>query len=391
MLKKEKCYTVIMVLLLIASFSGVTVLSANASASKVEVIVGFVGQPDVQLIRQHGGDVRRVYSIIPALYASLPEWAVEVLKKSPKVAYIHENGIVEAVAQTTPWGVSHINAPQAWNQSKGRNVEVAVLDTGVDTGHEDLMVYGGVSFVTGTPSYKDDNGHGTHVAGIIAALDNTIGVVGVAPEAKLYAVKVLNSQGSGSLDQVIMGIQWAVNNSMNVISMSLSTKSDYQALHDACDAAYSKGLLLVAAAGNDGKRFGLLDTVRYPAKYSSVIAVAATDESDKRASFSSAGPAVDIAAPGVDIYSTYIGNSYTTLSGTSMATPHVSGVAALVWAKNPSLTNVEVRQILDDTADYLGNEKWYGNGLVDAYAAVTAAATQTVLVIEVTQGKRPIT
>lgn len=156
--------------------------------------------------------------------------------------------------------------------------------------------------------------------------------------------------------------------------MSWGTSADYSALHDAVDAAYSKGLLLVAAAGNTGNYYGTGDNVNYPAKYDTVIAVAAIDQNNRRASFSSTGPAVELSAPGVSVYSTYRGNVYSTLSGTSMATPHVSGTCALVWAENPTLTNAQLRTILQNTAMNLGTagkDNLYGYGLVNAYAAVS--------------------
>ena len=179
---------------------------------------------------------------------------------------------------------------------------------------------------------------------------------------------MLDSSGSGSLSDVIAGIEWSQNKGMQVISMSLGTNTDYQSLHDACDAAYAEGIVVVAAAGNDGNPPGKGDNVDYPGAYSSVIAVAATGSNDERARWSSTGPDVELAAPGVSIYSTYLGG-YATKSGTSMACPHVSGTAALVIASDSSLSNVDVRQRLQETADDLGatgKDNQYGYGLVDA-------------------------
>ncbi|MCP8305048.1 MAG: S8 family serine peptidase, partial [archaeon] len=246
--------------------------------------------------------------------------------------------------------------------------------------------------VSYTTDYMDDHGHGTHCAGIVAALDNEIGVIGVAPEADLYGVKVLDYRGSGSLSDVIAGIQWCIDNGIQIISMSLGTSSHYQPLYDACEDAYMAGILIVAAAGNSYLKFwGMeFDTVTYPAKYYSVIAVGATDNKDVKASFSSTGPALELAAPGVNILSTYLGDSYTTMSGTSMACPHVTGTAALVlvsdetaWASmgytdgDGSWTNIEVRTVLTQTADDLGTagkDNWYGHGLVDADEAASESS-----------------
>jgi len=277
--------------------------------------------------------------------------------------------------QTIPWGISDINVPQAWLTTNGSEVKIAVIDTGIDYMHPDLAgkVIGGHSFVSHTKDYMDDNGHGTHVAGIIAALNNDIGVVGVAPGASLYAVKVLDSTGNGYLSDVIDGIQWSVKNNAQVISMSLGLSTDNRALHDAVDAAYNSGVLVIAAAGNTNG-----GAVTYPAAYSSVIAVSAIDINNSIASFGSVGPQVELAAPGVNVYSTYLGGGYATKSGTSMACPHVSGTVVLILATPPGTYDqngngkwepAEVRKKLDDTATDLGApglDPYYGYGLVNA-------------------------
>jgi subtilisin family serine protease len=236
-------------------------------------------------------------------------------------------------------------------------------------------------------AWDDDNGHGTHVAGIAAAVDNEIGVIGASPEAYLYAVKVLDRTGSGYVSDVIAGIQWAIDNDMDVINMSLGTDSDIQSLHDAVDAAYAANIVVVAAAGNDGDTDPDSD-VDYPAAYSSVIAVAATDSEDIRASWSSDGTEVELAAPGVEVRSTWKGGKYKVLSGTSMASPHVAGTVALILATSvPSTYDadsdgfwdpVEVRAVLQETADDLGDsgfDVYYGYGLVDSEESVTGVQT----------------
>jgi subtilisin family serine protease len=287
--------------------------------------------------------------------------------------------------EVTPWGVDRIDADLAWEVSTGSGINVAIIDTGIDKDHPDLVdnIMGGVNFVKIkgkiiADQWDDDNGHGTHCAGIVAAVDNDIGVIGVAPEAYLYGVKVLDRRGSGYVSDVILGIQWSIEDEMDVISMSLGTSSDVQSLHDACDAAYAAGIVVVAAAGNSGDT-DPDDDVIYPAKYSSVIAVAATDDTNTRASWSGDGPEVELAAPGVAIYSTWKGGEYDTKSGTSMAAPHVAGTAALVLAANPGLNPDDVRATLQAAADDLGAEgfdNYYGHGLVDAEQAATGVETQ---------------
>ena len=300
-------------------------------------------------------------------------------------------------AQVLPWGIDRIDAEKVWATSTADTIKVAIIDTGIDKDHADLIanLRGGVNFVSKSPvkpadpnKWDDDNGHGTHVAGIVAAVDNEIGVIGTAPEAYLWAVKVLDRNGSGYVSDVIDGINWAVDNGMQVVNMSLGSGNDVQALHDAVDAAYAAGIVLVAAAGNSGDGDGSTNEVVYPAKYSSVIAVAATASDDSIPSWSSDGEEVELAAPGVSIRSTWNDGLYNTISGTSMATPHVAGTVALVLATavpaaydadldgawDPS----EVRAVLQATADDLGaagHDNFYGYGLVDAEESVTGTQT----------------
>lgn len=365
---------VLIAVLLVISIT--VALVGSAALEKKPVIIGFKhkpGQADKDMVRGHGGEIKYSYSIINAVSAKLPEQAIEALKKAQGVDYVEMDGTVHILAETLPWGVDRIDAELVHPYNKGTGVKVAIIDTGIDYNHPDLdgNYKGGYNFVSNNYDPNDDNGHGTHVAGIIAAEENGIGVVGVAPEASLYAVKVLDSTGSGTFSNVIAGIDWSVNNGMQVISMSLGANEGSISLKNAVDNANSSGVVVVAAAGNDGNSAGTTDTVDYPARYDSVIAVAATDSSNTRASFSSTGPAVEVSAPGVSVYSTIPGG-YGYKSGTSMATPHVTGTAALIIASNPNLTNVEVRQILRNTSTDLGDpgkDNKYGYGLINANKA----------------------
>jgi len=368
---KLTCFMAILLILLVP-FSA-SIVTAQP-AEKIPVIIGFREFQDAALVRSHGGEIKYVYEYILAIAASLPPPAIDALKKNPNVDYVEADFEVYALTQTTPWGIQKIRAPEVWaTGNKGTGIKVAILDTGIDIKHPDLKVVGGVSYVWYTlGNYNDDNGHGTHCAGIVAALDNGIGVVGVAPEAALYAVKVLDMYGSGYLSDVNYGIEWCITYGMQVISMSFGSASDSISLHQECDKAYNSGIVLVAAAGNSGPGE---NTIAYPAKYSSVIAVGATDSNDVVASFSSRGPELSVVAPGVNIYSTYKGSTYKTLSGTSMACPHVTGTVALILRK-AAHTPAEVRGILQKTAVDLGPTGWdsaYGYGRIDAYAAVQKA------------------
>lgn len=274
--------------------------------------------------------------------------------------------------QPLPWGVSRVKADSAWTITRGSGVKVAVIDTGVDTSHPDLKenIAGCRNFISSWLSCDDDNGHGTHVAGIIAAKDNNFGVVGVAPEAKIYALKVLDRQGSGYLSDIIEALDWAAKNNLQVVNMSLGTAVDVASFHEAVIRVYNAGIVQVAAAGNSGPAD---NTVLWPAKYPEVIAVAATDSGDQVPSWSSRGPELAVAAPGANIYSTYYRKSYATMSGTSMAAPHVAGAVALRISLYPSESPSKIKSLLQSTATPLGfDPSLVGTGLVDAFRLVTA-------------------
>ncbi len=334
------------------------------------------------VIKEHSIANYTQYKIINSISADIPESVSEKLKKNPKIKYIEEDAQVQIAGkpsqpqppqppQQITWGIARVKAPEAWNNSTGKNVKIAVLDTGISNSHPDLTVSGGINLVGKSKNNKwnDDNGHGTHVAGIIAARNNSIGVVGVAPDAQLYAVKVLDAYGSGYISDVIEGIDWAVQNNMNVVSMSLGTAIYSQALNDSTANAYKVGILLVVAAGNSGDGNLSTDDVLYPAKFDSVIAVSAVDFNNIAPIWSADGAEIELAAPGVDIYSTWINGGYANESGTSMAAPFVSGVAALVKSKNLAMSSQEIRNALAYSAVDLGvpgRDRIYGFGLVQA-------------------------
>ncbi len=274
--------------------------------------------------------------------------------------------------QVLPWGVDRVDAEKVWVIAAANNIKVAVIDTGIDLDHPDLgaNVKGGINTTYSWRTADDDNGHGSHVAGTIGAANNLLGVIGVGHEIDLYAVKVLNSGGSGYVSDIIEGIQWSINNNMDVINMSLGTTSNVQSFHDAVIAAKNAGIVVVSAAGNSGSGD---NTVIYPAKYSESIAVSATNSSDGQPSWSSRGPEVDLAAPGNSIYSTYKSGGYATLSGTSMATPHVAGAAAMVLATHAGFSPSQVESHLESNAEWLSglSSNQQGAGLVDVEKVVT--------------------
>ena len=332
-------------------------------------IVGIEPNAGFDVARGRAKDVHRELDfgrVGKAVAGRFSDRAVKALENNPNVRYVEDDGLVHALAQTLPWGIDRVDADVVHaNGETGNGADIAIIDTGIDEDHEDLQAnIGEGKDFTGTGHWDDDNGHGTHCAGIADAIDNSTGVVGVSTEATLHAAKVLDSGGSGTWSDVADGIRWVADQGYDVGSLSLGGSSGSSTLKDAVQYAQGKGVLLVGAAGND---YG--GDVGYPAAYSEVMAVSSTNENDELSSFSNVGPEIEIAAPGSDIYSTYNDGGYNTLSGTSMATPHVSGAAGQLMANG--YTNSEARQQLKDTAEDIGlASEEQGSGLLDAEAAV---------------------
>jgi len=376
---KTKILTSILVGVLVTCFVSTGFAAAangnGAGLERVPVFIGFrqtPGPSEQALVRSHGGAIKYSYTLVPAIAASIPEPAIQGLMRNPNVTYIEPVIKVYAVDAEldNTWGVKRIGAGTVHDYpNKGAGVKVAIIDTGIDYEHEDLAAnyMGGYDFVNDDAYPMDDAGHGTHVAGTVAALDDGIGVVGVAPEAELYALKVLGD-GGGSYDDVIAALEWAKAKGIQVTNNSYGSSGDpgitVETAFNTCPAVH------VCAAGNSGRRNGRGDNVIYPARYASCIAVAATDSDNNRAYFSSTGPDVEISAPGVGINSTIPGGSYSDdYSGTSMASPHVAGVVALMMASSGGYS----RETLQSTADDLGatgRDSLYGFGLVNAVEAV---------------------
>src|SRR3989344_2755655 len=344
--------SVFLVAIVVSGFFGfVFAESEEINLPQRKIVVFKDGVSDVEkgrILSASRGVKARKLRYGDALVAYVDDASEIKLLKNTKVVRVEEDVVVDALegaaeatdkkakgaasqpSQVLPWGIDRIDAEKVWPLGeKGSGVNIGIIDTGISATHPDLAgnIKGGVSEVAYTFSWNDDNGHGSHVAGVAGALNNTIGVVGGVPAANLYAIKVLDRNGSGYLSDVIDGIDWATANSMQVVNLSLGTTVDVQSLHDAVIRAQNAGVVVVAAAGNSGS------SVIYPAAYPEAIAVAATDFSNCAPYWSSRGPEVDIAAPGVNIYSTYKGMKYATLSGTSMASPHVAAAAAFVLSR----------------------------------------------------------
>jgi subtilisin len=361
---------------------------------KVQVIIGFKNKPgpsDINFITGLGGVINREYTIINAIAATVPENILDKIKRSPNIEYVEIDekmyahipiGIcqeIKILKQIVPWGINRIGSRMVNAMGNtGKGIKIGILDTGIDYLHEDLSrnYKGGYNFIDNNTDARDYNGHGTHVAGIIAALDNDVGIVGVAPDAYIYSVRILDFAATGTASDITAGLEWCLNNNMQIVNMSLGSHEDSISVTRAIDVLYDHGILLIAAAGNSGNGTGTGDSIDNPARYNSVVAVGATDINDNRASFSSTGPKLEISAPGKDIYSLLPGNKYASLSGTSMASPHVAGVAALVMSADPGISNVQVRIRLQTTAQNISKrsfegKSWFGYGLVDSIKAVS--------------------
>jgi subtilisin len=359
-----------------AGVGALTVGVGNASGQETDRYnVGTASPEAEQAARERAQEVIRVLdwgggeNTVTGIFT---DEAIEGLRNRQDVRYVEVDGQWQALAQTLPWGIDRVDAEVA--HSKGdtggddSGADITIIDTGVDYNHRDLDDnYGvGYDFVNDDEDAMDDNGHGTHVAGTADAEDNGQDVIGICTAATVHAAKVLDSDGSGSYSDVAAGIEWTADQGHDVGNLSLGGSSDSQTVKDACQYAYGKGVLLVAAAGNDGPR---PDSVLYPAAYEEVIAVSATNKDDDIARFSSRGPEVELAAPGVNIPSTTLGGGTGEKSGTSMASPHVAGAGGQLMDNGYS--NTEARNQLNSTAEDIGlssNEQ--GHGLVDTAAAL---------------------
>ncbi|SEQ65124.1 thermitase [Virgibacillus subterraneus] len=304
------------------------------------------------------------------------EAVVKALNKNPNVEYAEPNYKMSATwdpndTYANPsyqYGIFNTYTNDSWDVIRGNSgQEVAILDTGVDYRHEDLnsKTILGYDFVQNDYKPMDRNGHGTHVAGTAAAeTNNGIGIAGMAPNTSILAVRVLDARGSGSLADIADGIIYAADYGAEVINLSLGCDCDTQTLENAVNYAWNNGALIVAAAGNDG-----VSTTFEPASYENVIAVGAVDSNNQIANFSNYGEWVDVMAPGVDIASTYLRDDYVYMSGTSMASPHVAGLAGLLAGQGRD--NDQIRAAIENTADNINGAGYYfEDGLINSYDAV---------------------
>lgn len=393
--------TILLLGALLLLFSAVVMSARNPQVSaegkgdwvKGEILVkfkeGVTGDEVSNVHKQLGGRVKEVIPGINVQVVAVNRGigeAVSAYARNRNVVYAEPNYLAHALFTPNDpffnlqWGLHNtgqtegtpdadIDAPEAWEIATGSStVKIAILDTGIDQDHEDLVAKIGLQKnFSDSPTLDDIYGHGTHVAGIAAAdTHNDIGVAGVGFKSSLMNVKVLNDSGSGPYSKIAEGIIWAADNGAQVINLSLGARWKSATLESAVNHAWGKGAVVVAAAGNSGN-----PSSTYPAKYENCIAVAATNDEDLKASWSSYGDWVDVAAPGVDIYSTFPNDTYGNGSGTSMATPHVAGIAALVWSTGFGINNQLVRDRIEQTAEpILGTGSYWVWGRVNACEAV---------------------
>ncbi len=360
------------------------IFSAAEQYEKDQLIVSFVAgttaEEQKSIVSQFGLTVIEAadesgFALVGTAKGSSLKDAASKLSSHEKVEYVEPNAILEKTF--TPkdprygeqWYLPKINAPKAWDSNKGSPaIVVAVIDEGTQKDHPDLKhsVYKPYNMVNGSTNYTAGD-HGTHVSGIIAANFNSIGTSGVAPRTKVMPINVFSGLGA-DVYTVAKAIRYAADKGAHIINMSLGGTSSPAAVNDAVQYAAKKGVTIVAAAGNDNT-----SRTMYPAAYKNVIAVSATMANDGKASFSNYGNYVDVSAPGVNILSTTARSRYAAYNGTSMATPIISGTAALILAKNPFLTGAEVEYVLKNSAVDLGSKGkdiYFGNGRVNTARAL---------------------
>lgn len=297
-------------------------------------------------------------------------------KKISLLPYIREDvyGLDPNSPATIGWEISKFNIPEYWKQSRGENIKIAVIDTGVDIYHEDLKdcIIEGKNFIDLDKEPLDKVGHGTHVSSTIAARDNSYGIVGVANKSKIIPVKALNDNGQGNLDAICNGIKWSADIGADLITMSLGAPFSSSALKSAIDYANSKGCIIFCAAGNSGPSVDIM----YPAKYPNTLAIGAVDRNLNRTEFTCSGDSLDFLAPGHEILGCVPNNKYAIMSGTSMSNPFAVGLAALLLAYNKSEkkykleTCEDYRNIFKSTAipledlKYKDIKKYQGYGII---------------------------
>lgn len=385
---------------------GVILISSGSSSAQNSpyvpgelLLAPKAGVSDAQIesiYRSHGGQKITTLSQIRVHHIKVPAQALEsieiALRKNPNVQFVEKNFIAEAnlspndPGYSSQWHLQKISAPAGWDVTIGSpGITVAVIDSGVDPAHPDLVakLVPGWNFLGSNTDTHDVLGHGTAVAGVAAADTNdSIGVAGVGWANTIMPLVVVNSSNSATYADIASAVNYAADHGAKVVNMSLGGTSYSSTLQNAVNYAWSKGLVLVAAAGNCS-----CSTPAYPAALNNVIAVSATDSSDNLASFSSFGSFVDVAAPGTPIYTTNNGGGYGNWQGTSFSSPQVAGLAALIFSLNPSLSNTQIVDLITKNADDLGAagfDQYFGWGRINVGRTLQAAYSSSPLSVAIT-------
>lgn len=350
-----------------------------------------------EVVEKHDGTVIKHLPLIDGSVAIIKRKDIEKLKEDIDVEYVEidqpvyaldfalqESVILQedtisqkditSLSEEITWAVKRVNAHNYHQITKGKGIKVAVIDSGIDATHPDLVnnVKGGYDFINDNDYIYDDCNHGTKVAGIIAAENNNIGVLGIAPESSIYSLRVMQFSSTrgcyGWTSTMAEAVEWSIENNMDIINLSLGGSGYSYTNETAVNKAYDAGILIIAGAGNNGNKSECNDNecILYPAALDNVIAVSATTANDYIASFSSRGTEVELTAPGYNISTTSNGGGYRPFSGTSCASPVIAGVAALLMSTYPEKTNVEIREKLIEIAEDLGQEGRdivYGHGI----------------------------
>lgn len=324
------------------------------------------------LLRSQGSDFEIEFTKTPSVVTRIPTTVVAALRHNPLIEYIEPIFPVTVHTQSTTWNVQRVQAPTAWSYSTGSGSKLLILDTGVPNSHPDLSPAVIQSCESPPGTGLDQYGHGTNVAGVAAAVNNGIQIVGTAYGVALWSSKVsIGSTNQIDLAYATCGVQFGRTNHVQVINMSFGGDTNYTALNDQINGAYYQdNIVLVASAGNDYQ-----GPVLYPARLDAVIAVSATNYYDNLAYFSNVGPEVELTAPGEGVESTCLGGSTCYVNGTSFSAPHVAAAAAILMAYNPSWSSAVVRHHLSYGATDLGaagRDTYYGNGLLNIPAAINA-------------------
>ncbi|WP_082036134.1 S8 family peptidase [Bacillus sp. B-jedd] len=358
---------------------------------KDEAVVDFMGHPSVEELsrikREINGELLNHFNSTYIFKSNSlnTKQLIDYFGKRKDVEFAERHYILMQNALPMPndvfyreqyqWNLPAIGTENGWSISRGsKDITIALVDTGVDLNHPDLKnrLVRGYNVLKDNNNPDDDNGHGTHVAGIIASeTNNGLGVAGITWFNKIMPVKAMGKDGYGTTFDIAKGIYWATDNGAKVINLSLGNYQPSRALKEAIDYAHKRDVVIVAAAGNDHSR-----QPTYPASYPQVLAVSAVDHDGGLAEFSNYGTYVDVAAPGVYIPSTYFRSRYAALSGTSMASPHVAGLAGLIRSENPKLSNRQVARIIKKSAadtGLKGPDAQFGSGIIDVNRALQMA------------------